>query len=48
MIIFSYAEVVRHVIKADGVIGLFGRGLKTRIMANALNVSIRYVKFRAQ
>jgi len=33
----SYAEVVRHVIKQDGIIGLFGRGLKTRIMANALN-----------
>jgi len=33
----SYAEVVRHVVKQDGIIGLFGRGLKTRIMANALN-----------
>ena len=36
----SYPEVVRHVVKSDGIIGLFGRGLKTRIMANALNVSI--------
>lgn len=33
----SYVEVVRHVVKDDGVMGLFGRGLKTRIMANALN-----------
>jgi len=33
----SYPEVVRHVVKSDGIIGLFGRGLKTRIMANALN-----------
>ena len=36
----SYVEVVRHVVRTDGIIGLFGRGLKTRIMANALNVSI--------
>ena len=40
--LFSYIEVVRHVVKADGIIGLFGRGLKTRIMANALNVSINF------
>ena len=33
----SYVEVVRHVVGSDGLIGLFGRGLKTRIMANALN-----------
>ena len=33
----SYSEVVRHVIKADGVIGLFGRGLKTRVMSKALD-----------
>merc|ERR1719412_1046062 len=32
----SYVEVVRHVVKDDGVMGLFGRGLQTRIMVNAL------------
>jgi hypothetical protein len=33
----SYVECVRHVVGSDGIMGLFGRGLKTRIMANALN-----------
>merc|ERR1719510_2904449 len=32
----SYVDVVKHVVSSDGIIGLFGRGLKTRIMANAL------------
>jgi hypothetical protein len=32
----SYVQAVRDVVKADGVIGLFGRGLKTRIMANGM------------
>lgn len=26
----SYLDTVRHVIEKDGLIGLFGRGLKTR------------------
>lgn len=32
----TYPEVIRHVIKEDGVLGLFGRGLKTRLLANGL------------
>jgi len=32
----SYPEVVRRVIKEDGVLGLFGRGLQTKIIANGL------------
>merc|ERR1719216_212657 len=32
----TYVEVVKHVISSDGLIGLFGRGLQTRIMVNAL------------
>lgn len=32
----SYGEVVRMVIEKDGVAGLFGRGLKTKIIANGL------------
>jgi hypothetical protein len=32
----SYPEVLRKVIAQDGVIGLFGRGLKTKILANGL------------
>eukprot|EP00607_Mallomonas_marina_P005558 CAMPEP_0182427398 /NCGR_PEP_ID=MMETSP1167-20130531/17142_1 /TAXON_ID=2988 /ORGANISM="Mallomonas Sp, Strain CCMP3275" /LENGTH=290 /DNA_ID=CAMNT_0024609601 /DNA_START=138 /DNA_END=1007 /DNA_ORIENTATION=- len=32
----SYPETVRRVIKEDGIMGLFGRGLKTKIMANGM------------
>jgi len=33
----SYVEVFRHIVKTDGYVGLFGRGLKTRYIANGLN-----------
>jgi hypothetical protein len=32
----SYPEAVKRIVKEDGVIGLFGRGLKTKILANGL------------
>ena len=32
----SYIDVGKEIIKNDGVIGLFGRGLKTRLIANGL------------
>ncbi|PVI01945.1 mitochondrial carrier [Periconia macrospinosa] len=32
----SYSEAARRVIREDGKLGLFGRGLKTRILANGL------------
>ena len=32
----SYRNVVREIINKDGYIGLFGRGLKTRIITNGL------------
>jgi hypothetical protein len=32
----GYTEAARAVIAADGIKGLFGRGLKTRILANGL------------
>jgi hypothetical protein len=32
----SYSEAARRVIREDGKLGLFGRGLKTRIIANGL------------
>jgi len=32
----SYPESVKQVIQKDGIIGLFGRGLKTRILGNGL------------
>lgn len=44
----TYPEVVRHVIKQDGVMGLLGRGLKTRIIANGIQgllFSILYKHF---
>jgi len=30
----SYSEAVAHVVKKDGVVGLFTRGLQTRLLAN--------------
>jgi hypothetical protein len=32
----SYPEALRRVIKEDGVAGLFGRGLQTKIIANGM------------
>lgn len=32
----SYTEAARRIIRSDGKLGLFGRGLKTRIVANGL------------
>lgn len=32
----TYVQAVREVIKQDGLAGLFGRGLKTKIMANGM------------
>ncbi|KAG9235689.1 mitochondrial carrier domain-containing protein [Amylocarpus encephaloides] len=32
----SYSQAARNVIREDGVLGLLGRGLKTRILANGL------------
>ncbi len=34
----SYVGVVREVVTKDGWIGLFGRGLKTRLIANGIQV----------
>ena len=34
----SYPEALKQVIDRDGVLGLFVRGLQTRILANALQV----------
>ncbi len=32
----TYPAVIRDVVAKDGVLGLFGRGLKTKILANGL------------
>jgi hypothetical protein len=42
----SYAETISMILNADGWRGLFGRGLKTRIMANALQSVLFTVVWR--
>ena len=32
----SYSEIIKNIIKKDGVMDLFGRGLKTRIITNGI------------
>ncbi|KAH8669421.1 mitochondrial carrier domain-containing protein [Ilyonectria robusta] len=32
----SYSEAARSIVRQDGIVGLFGRGLKTRILANGM------------
>lgn len=34
----SYPDAVKRIIQEDGLVGLFGRGLSTKIMANGLQV----------
>ena len=36
----NYIDTVKLIINKDGMIGLFGRGLKTRIMINGLQGTI--------
>mmetsp|Transcript_14802 Transcript_14802/g.21837 ORF Transcript_14802/g.21837 Transcript_14802/m.21837 type:complete len:406 (-) Transcript_14802:1510-2727(-) len=43
---FGYSETVRMILAADGWKGLFGRGLRTRIFANALQSIIFTVIWR--
>jgi len=43
----SYADTIRMILAADGWKGLFGRGLRTRILANALQSMIFTVIWRA-
>lgn len=42
----SYGETIRMVLAADGWKGLFGRGLRTRIFANALQSIVFTVIWR--
>lgn len=42
----TYLETVRMIVAADGWKGLFGRGLRTRIMANALQSIVFTVIWR--
>merc|ERR1712187_277386 len=43
----SYAESARQIIQAEGVAGLFGRGLKTRILTNGIQGALFTVGWRA-
>ena len=43
----SYPEAVKYVIEKDGVMGLFGRGLKTRLLANGLQGLLFSVLWRS-
>ena len=42
----SYGEVVQMILKTDGVVGLFGRGLQTRLLTNAIQGSLFSVLFK--
>lgn len=42
----SYLETVRIILAADGYKGLFGRGLRTRIYANALQSVVFTIVWR--
>lgn len=32
----SYYETIQHIVKQEGIIGLFGRGLKTKLLSNGI------------
>ena len=42
----SYTQITKDIIKKDGLIGLFGRGLKTRILTNGLQGIIFTVSWK--
>ena len=42
----SYIETIRIILAADGYKGLFGRGLRTRIYANALQSVVFTIVWR--
>ena len=42
----SYIETIRIIVAADGYRGLFGRGLRTRIYANALQSLVFTIVWR--
>jgi len=41
-----YLAIVKEIVKADGVTGLFGRGLQTRIIGNAASGLLFSVLYR--
>jgi hypothetical protein len=43
---FSYAQAAKSIVREDGISGLLGRGLQTRILANALQGALFSVLFK--
>ena len=43
----SYANAARQVVASDGVVGLFGRGLRTRLVINGIQSSLFGVFWKA-
>ena len=43
----SYVTAVKEIVAADGLVGLFGRGLKTRILANGIQGIVFSVLWRS-
>ena len=43
---FSYVEAAKKIVEEDGITGLLGRGLQTRILANALQGALFSVLFK--
>jgi hypothetical protein len=42
----SYLDTARSIVRQDGLAGLFGRGLQTRLAANALQGALFSVLFK--
>ena len=42
----SYREVVQLILEKDGVVGLFGRGLQTRLLTNSIQGAVFSVLWR--
>ncbi len=42
----SYADIVKQIIETDGIKGLFGRGLQTRLLTNAIQGAVFSVLWR--
>lgn len=43
---YSYVKIVQMIVEKDGLAGLFGRGLKTRLMTNAIQGALFSVLFK--
>jgi len=44
--VVSYADAARHIVRTDGLLGLWGRGLKTRLLSNGLQAALFSVSWK--